>query len=196
LITKLIDHQQVTEEEIVMASLEQVEKLREKANVSFEEAKEALDASGGDLLDALIYLEKRGKVNPPSTGGYYSSQNSGGSQAEQNGGYSACRQGQGESFGDMLKRFFRFCLKIITKGNNNYFEAERNGNTVISCPVTILVILLILLFWVIVPLLIVGLFFGFRYRFRGNELGKESVNKVMDDVSNAAEDIKKSFGAK
>ncbi len=58
-----------------MATLEQVEKLREKANVSFEEAKAALDACNGDLLDALIYLEKQGRVNAPTGGGYYSSQN-------------------------------------------------------------------------------------------------------------------------
>lgn len=187
---------QVIEEEIAMASLEHVERLREKANVSFEEAKAALDAVGGDLLDALIYLEKQGKVNPPVTGGFYTSQDSGGTQTNQSNGGSACRQRQGESFGDMLKRFFQFCVKIITRGNNNYFEAEKNGETVISCPVTILVILLCFLFWVIVPLVIIGLFFGFRYRFRGNELGKESVNRVMGGASDTAEDIKRSFGGK
>jgi flagellar hook-basal body complex protein FliE len=179
-----------------MASLEQVEKLREKANVSFEEAKAALDASNGDLLDALIYLEKQGKVNAPVGGGYYSSQNSNSTQTNQNGESQPCHERYGESFGDMLKRFFRFCAKLIHKGNTNYFEAEKNGETVISCPVTAMVLLLIFLFWVIVPLVLIGLFFGFRYRFRGRELGKESVNRVMDSASNAAEDLKKSFNDK
>lgn len=57
-----------------MATLEQVEKLREKASVSFEEAKAALEACNDDLLDAIIWLEKRGKVNAPVAGGYYSSE--------------------------------------------------------------------------------------------------------------------------
>ncbi|MDR2615905.1 MAG: ubiquitin, partial [Oscillospiraceae bacterium] len=48
-----------------MATLEQVEKLRERANVSFEEAKAALDEADGDLLDALILLEKQGKTAAP-----------------------------------------------------------------------------------------------------------------------------------
>ena len=41
-------------------TLEQVERLREKADVSYAKAKEALEYSGGNLLDALIYLEEQG----------------------------------------------------------------------------------------------------------------------------------------
>ena len=37
-------------------TLEQVERLREKADVSYGQAKQALEYSGGNLLDALIYL--------------------------------------------------------------------------------------------------------------------------------------------
>ena len=54
-----------------MTELEKVEKLREKANVSFAEAKEALDNTGGDILDALIYLEKQGKSTIPAGGGFF-----------------------------------------------------------------------------------------------------------------------------
>ena len=177
-----------------MVSLEQVEKLRAKANVSFEEAKEALEAAGGDLLDALIYLEKKGKVNPPAGSGFYSSGTDSGDKKEETNQDAKTKESGGESFADMMKRFGRFVAKIINKGNNNYFEAEKNGDVIISCPVTALVILVIFLFWIVVPLVILGLFFGFRYRFRGRELGKNSVNRVMDSASNAAEDFKKSFG--
>ena len=55
-----------------MATIEQVEKLRSKANVSYEEAKNALEACGDDILEAMIYLEKQGKVQPPPTEGSYS----------------------------------------------------------------------------------------------------------------------------
>ena len=55
-----------------MTELEKVEKLREKADVSFAEAKEALDMAGGDILDALIYLEKQGKSTVPAGGGFFS----------------------------------------------------------------------------------------------------------------------------
>lgn len=175
-----------------MATIEQVEKLREKANVSFEEAKAAIDASNGDLLDALIWLEKQGKVNPPAGGGYYSSDYAP-EDEKKSGSKEKSKEYHGETFSEMMRRFGRFCARIINKGNNNFFEAKKNETVIISCPVTALVILLIFLFWVIVPLVLIGLFFGFRYSFRGDDLGKDSVNKVMDDATATAEEIKRSI---
>lgn len=43
--------------------LENIDELRRRANVSYEVAKEALESCNDDLLEALIYLEKRNKVN-------------------------------------------------------------------------------------------------------------------------------------
>ena len=45
-----------------MDMMEKVDKLRERANVSYEEAKEALEKSNGDILDAMILLEREGKT--------------------------------------------------------------------------------------------------------------------------------------
>ena len=47
-----------------MDKLEKVERLRERANVSYEEASKALDEAGGELLDALVILEKQEKDLP------------------------------------------------------------------------------------------------------------------------------------
>ena len=52
-------------------TLELVERLREKADVGYALAKEALEYSGGNLLDALIYLEEKGAI-PRAEGAYYS----------------------------------------------------------------------------------------------------------------------------
>ena len=46
-------------------TLEMVERLREKASVSYAEAKQALEYSEGNLLDALIYLEEKGNLPIP-----------------------------------------------------------------------------------------------------------------------------------
>ena len=43
-------------------TLEQVEQLREKTGVTYAQAKQALEYSGGNLLDAIIYLEERGAI--------------------------------------------------------------------------------------------------------------------------------------
>ena len=48
-----------------MDQLEKVEKIREKTGVSYEDAKSALEACNYDLLDAIVYLEKLGKIKAP-----------------------------------------------------------------------------------------------------------------------------------
>lgn len=176
-----------------MATLEQVEKLREKANVSYEEARAALDATGGDLLDALIYLEQQGKVSEPSGGGYYSSEGNA-EQGPAAGEYKQKDYRTCSTFGDVMRKIGHFLGKIFRIGNTNHLVAVKNGEEILSCPVTALVLLLIIAFWVVVPLIILSLFFGFRYHFRGSELGTDSVNKAMDGATDAAEDIKKTFG--
>ena len=45
-----------------MDNLEKVEKLRERANVSYEEARTALEENNWDLLDAMVALEKAGRT--------------------------------------------------------------------------------------------------------------------------------------
>ena len=56
-----------------MTHYEMVELLREKANVSYEEAKDALETANWDLLDAIVLLEREGKTqNRPSS---YSTKN-------------------------------------------------------------------------------------------------------------------------
>ena len=178
-----------------MATLDQVEKLRERANVSYDEAKAALDAVNGDLLEALIYLEKQGKVRPPEGNGYYSSEAAGADSGKGIGYHSPDReQSGGESFGSLLRRFGRFCLKVLRKGNENTFEVLKDGEVKASFPVTVLVLLLIFTFWVTLPLLVIGLFFGLRYRFQGPDLGGNAVNGAMDNVANATDDFKRSIG--
>jgi len=174
-----------------MATLEQVEKLRERANVSFEEAKAALEASNDDLLDAMIFLEKQGKVREPQGGGYYSS---GGECSPAGGGeHAGGKTYNGEGFWTMVRRFGRFCVKVINKGNNNFLDVKKNGDLLFSCPITLLVLLFICFFWVITPLVIIGMFLGYRYSVRGAELGKESVNKVIDDAYDTIDNLKKSM---
>lgn len=176
-----------------MVTIEQVEKLREKANVTYGEAKNALDACDGDILEAMIYLEQQGKVQSPPNDGQYRYGQQETLSAQENSGDEKDKGSQtsGESFSSLLGRFFRWCGMILVKGNTNTFEVSRNGTQIISVPVTILVVLLILAFWVVLPLIIIGLFFNCRYSFQGPDLGRADVNNVMDSAAEAAENIKK-----
>jgi hypothetical protein len=179
-----------------MTTLEQVEKLRERANVSYDEAKAALDASGGDLLEAIIYLEKQGKAKAPAGEGFYSSEKANSQDAGQTFENKTKSTNRGAAFSDLLKQFGRFCLTLIRKGNCNTFEVLKGEENKASVPVTVLVLMLLFAFWITLPLMIIGLFFGLRYRFAGPDLESATVNSAMDSAAKAAEDLKKSINEK
>jgi hypothetical protein len=84
-----------------MATIEMVEKLRERARVSYEDAKLALDACGGDMLEAVIYLEKQGKTPPPQ-GGFYAS---GGAAAEGGAGDGEYEFGSGYASNGKARKY-------------------------------------------------------------------------------------------
>ena len=179
-----------------MTELEKVEKLREKANVTFAEAKEALDKSNGDILDALIYLESQGKATVPAAGGFYAGTNQP-VQAEfipaDTGKPGGNAGGSGESFADLMKRFGAFCLKMFNMGLSNHLVATKGEQHLFSCPVLVVIILVLCFFWITVPLFVISLFCGFNYRFSGDQFGKDAVNSVMDGASNVVADVKQTF---
>jgi hypothetical protein len=180
-----------------MTTLEQVEKLCTRANISYEEAKAALDAANGDLLEAIIYLEKQGKVHAPTGGGYYSSEKIADTSTM------SCKENCWEKnhhnnhkdnpFISFLKNTWEFCLKVIRKGNINSFEVLKGEEIKASFPITVLAVLLIFAFWVTIPLIIIGLFFGLRYRFIGPDLSSNTINEAMNSAADAAENLKKSI---
>ena len=173
----------------IMDQLEKVEKLREKANVSYEEAKEALEANDWDILDAMVYLEKLGKVDGPKATSYTTNDEDNSSTQNNSTSYSS----NNTSFGEIIGKFFNWCGKVIKTGNENSFQIERNNEHPVCIPVTIFVLFVLFIFWVTIPLLVIGLFFGFKYSFRGPDVDRKPVNDFMDKASETAENIKDDF---
>ncbi len=157
-----------------MERLEKIEKLRERAQVTYDEAREALEQAGGDLLDALILLEKHGKVPPPQGGGYYRSEGSiggpelGGPQQEERSRDQRSSQAT-NNFKEALEKFWNFFSGLLKKGNTTSFEILKDKEHVASFPVTVLALLLLFAPWVTLPLIIIGLFLGFHYQFVRND---------------------------
>lgn len=157
-----------------------VEKLREKANVSYEEAKAALEQCGWDLLDAIVYLEREGKV--PGESAHHST------KAE--AAASEPEPEQRSRFAERATTFREQVVNLVRIGNRNHFAIHHKGKQVLSMPVTVLVILILCLnAWGLIALA-AGLFFGLRYSITGSELGKPEVNEVMDKAANAAENVR------
>lgn len=177
-----------------MVTLEQVEELRRRANISYEEAKAALEETNGDILEAIVNLEKHNRIQAPKGGGYYNSRNTQQDERKNCQDKNFKRESgktNNASFGELTGRFFRWCGEIIDKGNKNSFEVIKGEVKVMTIPVTLLALLLLFMFWFTIPLIVVGLFFGYRYMFSGPDLGKENVNRAMDSVAAVAENLKK-----
>jgi len=179
-----------------MADIDLVEQLRERVGVTYDDAKEALDACGDDLLDAIIYLEKQGKVAPPSGKGSYSSKEQSGYQSSDS---YAPPKSQQDSFSTVLERFFSWIGSVLQMGTDNIFVVKRNGGTILSVPVLVLVLLLVFAFWFTAIAFIIGLFTNCRYMIKNSKSGRTYKNKhvtiIKDDFAaefdGIADEIKK-----
>ena len=163
-----------------MDHFEMVEKLRTKANVSYEEAKAALEASNWDILDALVLLESEGKVNNGATKAEYTTQEKPETKAQPwNNADTKAKVSDG------LSKLWAWVKKIFALGNGNQFVIRRNGDELVSMPITVAVILMIVFWPFSLIVLFVGLFLGARYSFSGPNINS-NVNEVMDKAQNKA----------
>ncbi len=170
-----------------MENYEKVEKLRERANVSYEEAKEALENNNWDILDAMIALEKSGKTKGTGQAGY---------STQGMPKYEGVIDDEPESkhdFCDACRRFGRWCARLIKKGCSNYFYITKDGKEVLAIPVLVLILAFIIAFWLVLILLVIGLFFDLHYHFRGPDLKAVDLNKAMDSAAETARQMKDEF---
>jgi len=165
-----------------MDRIEMVERLREKTGVSYEEAKAALESSEWDLLDAVVLLEKQGKVKNDTA---YTTKRT--TKDEESRTDNREQQPKGDGF----EKFMRFVGRLIHKGNTNSLIVMRGGEKKFRLPVTAFVLLLFFAFYFTIPAMIISLFFGFHYKFVGPDLGKDSINNAMGKATKAAEAVKK-----
>ena len=166
-------------EEIKMDHFEMVEKLRQKANVSYEEAKAALEDSDWDILDALVLLESEGKMKENDARAAESA-------AQENKSYDYTTKKGNQVHVDVSSgwtKLWDFVKKMFQKGNTNQFVIHRNGQELLSMPITVLAILALVMWPASVIILFIALFFGARYSFRGPDIGSK-VNSAMDKAAN------------
>lgn len=171
-----------------MEMLEKVERLREKADVTYEEAKEALEQTGGDLLDAMVLLERRGKVKKPA-------QSTFSTEYEEQAEYIKVRDTVEEqeksapSFGRTIGRLFRGFIRFIRQTT---FLVTREEEVIFTMPTLVFALLLFFLWEVLAPVMVIALFFGIRYSFEGEEEA-EKANSILNKAGDFAQDVRSEF---
>ena len=182
-----------------------IKRLMEKADITTEEAVEVLERCNWDLLDAIIYLERRGKLRGSKSETIIdvvpveNYKNTYKQDEANNQEYDAKAHGEEKKeescggIGELIGRMFKFIGKLIKKGNNNFFDAKKENEKPIRIPLTISILFLIFLSIPSIVLLIVGLFFGYKYSISGPDIKCDGVNDIFEEVSKSADNLKRDF---
>ena len=168
-----------------MDHMEMVEKLRAKANVSYEEARQALEQNDWDMLDALVMLEGQGKVKGAEEKKEYTTQETADRSFFIHADAAQVKSG--------FARVWDWIKLMVRKGNANQLVVSRKGEEMIALPITVAVLILIFLrvphaLLPMLVLLFISLCLGVRYSFRGPDIGAK-VNETMDKMQDKAAGI-------
>ena len=191
-----------------MTQYEMTEALSTKMNVTMEEAKAALEQGDWNMLTATQLLEqawfqKKQALNMAATAAAVqtapeeSEQQFETAQAETVQAESAAKADKQKARREEKAKREEKCRRglrnvgvhirrLVACGNRNRFEVRRGDELVMDLPVTVLAVALIFAFWVCLPLLVIGLFTGWRYSFSGAELGSERINGAMRKAAEVA----------
>lgn len=153
-----------------MEPLEMIEKLMDKTNVTYEEAKEALEACNWDILDALLYLEKAGKAQAPEQAVYTTKME----EKEEPVKEEDTKSYGSETLVNTLKKLGAWCIRMIQIGNRNFLKISHKEKEVMDIPLTVAVIAVLAAPPFVLGLAIVGVFCECSYSFYGPEIKKET----------------------
>lgn len=208
-----------------MEKLEKVELVREKCDVSYEEAREALEKCDYDVLDAIVLIERDHKPVEPTVS-FADAVESEPKAPEPEAAepeaakaeaadaeeavveeipveepefeaptdYAQTKYSNPKSskFAEAWNAFCANFKSLLRHGMEMTFIVERRGERVLSLPVLLLVIGM-LVWGATLWLLVIGLFFGFRYHIEGAGAFTVDVNKAMDKAADVADDIKQNL---
>jgi len=133
-------------------SLEDVETLRAKSGVSYEDAVSLLEKYDGDMARALIELEKRGKLDKEPKNAKYDLED-------------ACE----------------WIRKMWQKGMTTRVIIERKGETLINLPVVILILMLILGPYAVICAFILTLVSGCSVSLQGQDKKEQTLFRGDDE---------------
>ena len=149
-----------------MEHMDMIDKLKEKAGITREEAADALTRANWDMLEALVILEREGRIAPLT------------SSVVTSAGYAGQNAGtRGTASGTAGGRKNGGTLKNLARNSVLYsFIVRRNDRVIISLPVLVFIIILLAAFQLTVVAILVGLFCGCRYSLEkrdGDDSGNE-----------------------
>ncbi len=133
-----------------------IEKVMEKAGVSYAVAVSSLEVSDWDVLNAIIFLEKQ---NGSAESVKFSTKNN------EKGSCPFCPDNNLTAFD---KGFYNWIHMVIIKANESRIEIIRKDRTLLSIPLSAALIILLITIKQTPIIIVVSLFFGCQYRIRSD----------------------------
>ncbi len=192
-----------------MDNLEKVEQLVEKAGCSYSDAKDALERTEWNILDAIILLENNGKATKSSASYRTRSGAATYVEAEVLDGEEAAKRrpqgfspsareaagGNGAKVKGAFSRFWEKFKEICTR--NRLIMLSAQNSVLLDLPIWIPALAFLLWFWGVLIAVVVAMALGCRFQFTGKDLGNPKVNEAMDvaadTASRAAERVRREF---
>ena len=165
-----------------MDEFEKAERLRQCADVSYEEARDALKACGGDILDAMVYLERLGhRRNFGNASGPRPEGRADHRGADSYRGAGEYRRGTGYEGPTFLQSLGNLLGTAIRKSMENYLVVSYEGVVKFRISIFAFAILLMIFSAGLLIAMGVSLCFGVTYSF----VGKDDLSRVNEVIGNA-----------
>ena len=159
-----------------MNRFELIEKLRERADINYEEADQLLSDTQDDLIAALIILEKQGRLKGMQQGRPGRTSGDDGVRTE-----AGTKKSKRSVIGHAFRTFGNFIAHTT-------FHMAHGESEILVLP-TFVFALLMLFFWqTIAPLMLISLFFKVHYYFDGTASTK-AANDFIDQAEELATDF-------
>ena len=163
---------------------ELVQQLMKHAAVSEADARAALTAADGDLLDALVWLERQGKIDLSGVGSSHSRPD-----APPPPSYDCADPAPDAPEPDAPESAPQKLWRVLTENRLEF----RRGERCFEIPLAVLIALLCFAWYAVALLALLALALGWRCHFAGPQLGRRDVNDAMDRLDDAAETLRRRF---
>lgn len=160
-------------------TLEQVDKVKERTGVSYAEAKEALEKTNGNVLDAIILIEEEAKANLDN--GIGAEKSNGGTVGDKT---------------ETISELKAWLKDLINKGNVSRIKVSKDGDTIVDVPVNagiaaavIAVIIPPILAFVVVAAVVTKVTIEITKQDGSVEVVNKYISKAVNDAKEKATDI-------
>ena len=179
-----------------MEEFAKVEKLVDITGASYEDVKNALNACNGDMIDAVVYLEKLGKVkmfnsyvDPNAT--YFTEADA--AAAAANAARKAAKKAEHKAKFEKTKSTFgEFIRKAVRFLTHNKITISKNDQEFANIPLLIALIICSISLGFAIICVFLSMMFGYEYSFKG-ETNLEAANRVLAQAETAAGQVKAEY---